>query len=108
MNQELVQRYQDNYRAAASTIRFGKGISAFGSLLGVIGVFAGLIYAAKGCGKCGTWLFVGGIAVALALGIAGVALATLGRILHASLDTAAAANPTLSPHEQAQLMTMEG
>lgn len=108
MNQELVQRYQDNYRAAASTVRFGKGICALGSLLGVAGVFAGLIYGAKGCGKCGTWLFAGGLVVALILAIAGVAVATLGRILRATLDTAASSNPTLSQHEQGQLMTMEG
>jgi hypothetical protein len=108
MNQELVHRYQDSYRAAASTIRFGNGIRATGCLLGAAGVFMGLIAAANGNTRGGAWIFVGGLLTALAFSVVGVLLAIQGRILRGTLDTAVSSNSTLSQHERAQLMNMDG
>lgn len=107
MNHELFTRYQDNYRAAASAIRTGNGIKAFGALLGAVGVFAGMISASEGCSKCGAWLAVGGVVFGVLFAVAGLVLAIQGRIFQSSLDTAVSANGSLSQHEQGSLMTLQ-
>ena len=107
MNQELFTRYQDNYRAAASAIRTGNGIRAFGALLAAVGIFSGMISASNGCVKCGVWLAGGGLAAGVLFAVAGLVLAIQGRILQSSLDTAVSANSSLSQHEQGSLMTLQ-
>ena len=107
MNHELFSRYQDDYRSAASSVRFGKGLRAFGCLLGLAGVLLGLIAAGNGSHHSARCLVISGLVAALVLSVAGVFLATQGRILRSSLDTAVAANAVLSQHEKAQLMTLD-
>jgi hypothetical protein len=107
MNQDLVHRYEDSYRSAGSTIRFGSGLRAFGCLVGVAGVFSGWIIAANGNQRAGLWLFAGGLLIALVLSVVGVLLATQGRILRATLDTSVSSNAALSQHEKAHLMNVE-
>lgn len=104
MNQELVTRFQEGYRAAGSAIRFGNGVRAFGCLLGAAGVFGGWIAAANGNNRIGFWLFIGGLLTALLLSIIGVLVAVQGRILRATLDTSVAGHPMLAPHERAHVM----
>lgn len=107
MNQELFTRYQDNYRAAASAIRAGNGIKAFGCLVGAVAVFAGMFAASNGSTKWGTWLALGGLVAGVLFSVAGLLLSVQGRILQSTLDTAVSANSSLSQHEQGSLMTLQ-
>ena len=107
MNQELVKRYQESYRAAGTTMRFGNGLRAFGCLLGLVGIVWGLIEVAHGCNRCASWLIGIGVITALVLSIFGVIIATQGRILRATLDSSVSADATLSAHEQDHLRHIE-
>lgn len=107
MNQDLVHRYQDSYRSAGSTVRFGTGLRSFGLLIGMGAIFAGLIMLANGCRQCGVELLAGGAVTALVLAVAGVLVATLGRILRATLDSSVSSNAALSQHEKGHLMNIE-
>lgn len=100
MNQELVHRYQEGYRAASSAIKFGNGIRAFGALLGATMVVAGLWSGADGYLRFMGSLLAGGVLTALVFAAVGVVVAAQGRILRGTLDTSAVINPMLAPHER--------
>jgi hypothetical protein len=102
MNQELIIRYQEGYRAAASAIHFGNGIRAFGLLLGTAIVIMGFSAGAGGDLRTMGWLLGGGVLAALALASIGMFIGVQGRLLRGTLDTSAMSNPMLTPHERSR------
>lgn len=100
MNQELIIRYQEGYRAAASAIHFGNGIRAFGLLLGTAVVILGIAAGAGGDLHSMGWLLGAGVLAAVALASLGIFIGVQGRLLRGTLDTSAMSNPMLTPHER--------
>jgi hypothetical protein len=106
----VVRRYRDAYRVGAALVAFGQAIKVVGVILGAIVVV--LAISLGGGPFDDRSLLLSGIFFAAIVGglfwILGVAVAALGQILRATLDSAVSLSRFLSDAECAEAMGLPG
>ena len=104
----LIDRYRDGYRVAGAAVSFGTVIKAFGWVVGMLTLIAGVLAGANAYGPGKLVFAFGGFfsaaLVVLSFYVTGTVVAAIGQILRASLDHAVHTSPFLSNEQKAEAM----
>ena len=100
----IVVRFIEGYSAAKETIRLGNFVKGIGIVVAVIGYILAFFVAREAIGILVSILSA--TVTGFIIYVIGAILAAQGRILMASLDTAANTSPSLDEEERAYLMSI--